>query len=34
MSLRARLLLTLGVTLALLWGVAAAWLLNDLEKNS
>ncbi|MGP5017249.1 ATP-binding protein [Vreelandella alkaliphila] len=33
MSLRARLLLTLGVTLALLWGVAAAWLLNDLEKK-
>ncbi len=33
MSLRARLLLTLGVTLALLWGIAAAWLLNDLEKK-
>ena len=33
MSLRARLLLTLGLTLALLWGVAAAWLLNDLQKT-
>ncbi|WP_404375153.1 ATP-binding protein [Vreelandella aquamarina] len=33
MSLRARLLLTLGLTLALLWGVAAAWLLNDLEET-
>ncbi|MGM0831905.1 two-component sensor histidine kinase [Halomonas qaidamensis] len=33
MSLRARLLLTLGVSLALLWGVAAAWLLSDLEKK-
>lgn len=33
MSLRARLLLTLGLTLALLWGVAAAWLLSDLEKK-
>lgn len=33
MSLRTRLLLTLGLTLALLWGVAAAWLLNDLQKT-
>lgn len=33
MSLRARLLLTLGLTLVVLWGVAVAWLLNDLEKK-
>lgn len=33
MSLRARLLLTLGLTLALLWGVAAAWLMRDLEDK-
>ena len=33
MSLRTRLLLTLGVTLALLWGLAAAWLLRDLEEQ-
>ena len=33
MSLRARLLLTLGLTLVVLWGVAAAWLLNDLEEK-
>ncbi|WP_386082939.1 ATP-binding protein [Vreelandella sp. F11] len=33
MSLRARLLLTLGLTLALLWGVAAAWLMRDLEEK-
>lgn len=33
MSLRARLLVTLGVTLVLFWGVAAAWLLNDLEQK-
>ena len=33
MSLRARLLLTLGITLVLLWGVAAAWLLNDLQAS-
>lgn len=33
MSLRSRLLLTLGLTLALLWGVAAAWLMRDLEDK-
>ena len=33
MSLRARLLLTLGLTLALLWGIAAAWLMRDLEEK-
>lgn len=33
MSLRARLLLTLGLTLALLWGLAAAWLMRDLEEQ-
>lgn len=33
MSLRARLLLTLGITLVLLWGVAAAWLLSDLQAS-
>ncbi|TVP51926.1 MAG: two-component sensor histidine kinase [Halomonas sp.] len=33
MSLRSRLLLTLGLTLALLWGVAAAWLMRDLEEK-
>ncbi|BBI60857.1 hypothetical protein HSBAA_21630 [Vreelandella sulfidaeris] len=33
MSLRARLLLTLGFTLALLWGIAAAWLMRDLEEK-
>ncbi|MWJ27656.1 two-component sensor histidine kinase [Halomonas sp. ZH2S] len=33
MSLRLRLLLTLGLTLALLWGVAAAWLMRDLEAK-
>ncbi|MGO1616053.1 MAG: sensor histidine kinase N-terminal domain-containing protein, partial [Halomonas sp.] len=33
MSLRARLLLTLGLTLALLWGIAAAWLMRDLEDK-
>ncbi|MDX5376526.1 MAG: sensor histidine kinase N-terminal domain-containing protein [Halomonas sp.] len=33
MSLRARLLLTLGLTLVLLWGLAAAWLLRDLHDQ-
>ena len=33
MSLRARLLLTLGLTLAVLWGIAAAWLMRDLEEK-
>ncbi|WP_346799083.1 ATP-binding protein [Halomonas sp. Bachu 37] len=33
MSLRTRLLLTLGITLALLWGLAAAWLMRDLEEK-
>ena len=33
MSLRARLLLTLGLTLALLWASAAAWLVRDLEDK-
>jgi two-component system, OmpR family, sensor histidine kinase QseC len=33
MSLRARLLLTLGVTLMLLWSLAAAWLMRDLEEQ-
>lgn len=33
MSLRARLLLTLGLTLALLWASAAAWLAKDLEDK-
>ncbi|MYL24772.1 HAMP domain-containing protein [Halomonas alkaliantarctica] len=33
MSLRARLLLTLGLTLSLLWGSAAAWLMQDLENK-
>ena len=33
MSLRTRLLLTLGLTLALLWGLAAAWLMRDLEEQ-
>ena len=33
MSLRARLLITLGLTLALLWGIAAAWLMRDLEDK-
>ncbi len=33
MSLRTRLLLTLGLTLALLWGSAAAWLLRDLHDQ-
>ncbi|MGS2744262.1 ATP-binding protein [Halomonas sp. LS-001] len=33
MSLRIRLLLTLGVTLLVLWGSAAAWLMWDLEEK-
>ena len=33
MSLRARLLLTLGLTLLLLWGLAAAWLMRDLHQQ-
>ncbi|XGA79176.1 ATP-binding protein [Halomonas sp. CH40] len=33
MSLRVRLLLTLGATLLLLWGSAAAWLMWDLEEK-
>ena len=33
MSLRARLLLTLGATLLVLWGSAAAWLMWDLEEK-
>ncbi len=33
MKLRTRLLLTLGLTLVLLWGVAAAWLMQDLHRE-
>ncbi|MBE0489190.1 MAG: ATP-binding protein [Halomonas sp.] len=33
MSLRTRLLVTLGLTLALLWSLAAAWLMRDLEEQ-
>ncbi|MGY4878726.1 ATP-binding protein [Vreelandella aquamarina] len=33
MSLRVRLLLTLGITLLVLWGSAAAWLMWDLEEK-
>jgi len=33
LSLRVRLLLTLGVTLLVLWGSAAAWLMWDLEEK-
>ncbi|NOG31657.1 two-component sensor histidine kinase [Halomonas sp. TBZ9] len=33
MSLRVRLLMTLGATLLLLWGSAAAWLMWDLEEK-
>ncbi|MDL0433746.1 histidine kinase dimerization/phospho-acceptor domain-containing protein [Marinobacter sp. TBZ242] len=33
MSLRTRLLLTLGLTLTLLWGLAATWLLRDLHTQ-
>jgi two-component system, OmpR family, sensor histidine kinase QseC len=32
-SLRTRLLLTLGLTLALLWSLAAVWLMRDLEEQ-
>ena len=31
MSLRTRLLWTLGLTLTLLWGLTAVWLLRDLH---
>lgn len=33
MSLRTRLLLTIGAALILLWGAAAAWMLRDLDQN-
>lgn len=33
MSLRTRLLLTIGAALLLLWGAAAAWMLRDLDRN-
>lgn len=33
MSLRLRLVLIIGIALALLWGVAAAWMLRDLDRN-
>ena len=33
MSLRLRLVLTIGIALAVLWGVAAAWMLRDLDRN-
>ncbi|MGJ7459983.1 ATP-binding protein [Halomonas sp. MA07-2] len=33
MSLRTRLVLTLGLTLALLWSLAAAWLMRNLEEQ-
>lgn len=33
MSLRKRLLWTLGITLTLLWGVTAVWLLRDLHRQ-
>lgn len=33
MSLRLRLVLTIGLALAVLWGVAAAWMLRDLDRN-
>ena len=33
MSLRTRLVLTLGATLLLLWGLAAAWLMRDLYQQ-
>jgi two-component system sensor histidine kinase QseC len=32
-SLRLRLVLTIGIALALLWGIAAAWMLRDLDRN-
>lgn len=33
MSLRLRLVLTIGVALAVLWSVAALWMLRDLDRN-
>lgn len=33
MSLRLRLVLTIGIALAVLWGVAAVWMLRDLDRN-
>lgn len=33
MSLRLRLVLTIGIALAVLWGVAALWMLRDLDRN-
>lgn len=33
MSLRFRLVLTIGIALAVLWSVAAAWMLRDLDRN-
>ena len=33
MSLRLRLVLMIGVALAALWGVAAVWMLRDLDRN-
>src|SRR3546814_7159299 len=33
MSLRLRLVLTIGIALAVLWSVAAAWMLRDLDRN-
>lgn len=33
MSLRLRLVLTIGIALAVLWSVAALWMLRDLDRN-
>lgn len=33
MSLRLRLVLTIGISLAVLWSVAALWMLRDLDRN-
>lgn len=33
MSLRLRLVLTIGIALAVLWSVAAVWMLRDLDRN-
>lgn len=33
MTLRLRLLLTIGAALAVLWGAAAVWMLRDLDRN-
>ncbi len=33
MSLRLRLVLTIGIALAVLWGAAAGWMLRDLDRN-